>query len=62
MGTLTDRRAGTLIIFKTIISEISDGNKSGEGQWPSGRVDFSEPGGPGFDFLSRQPQAVAHQH
>ena len=27
----------------------------GEGQWPSGGVDFSEPGGPGFDSSSRQP-------
>ena len=25
----------------------------------SGRADFSEPGGPGFDFSSRQPQVVA---
>ena len=31
-------------------------------QWPSGRADFSEPGGPGFDSSSRQPQVVAHQH
>ena len=35
---------------------------SGEGQWPSGRVVFSEPGGPGFDSTSWQPQVVAHQH
>ena len=27
-----------------------------------GRVDVSEPGGPGFDSSSRQPQVVAHQH
>ena len=26
------------------------------------RVDVSEPGGPGFDSSSRQPQVVAHQH
>ena len=32
-------------------------------QWPSGRVDFLEPGEPGFKFSSRQPQVVvAHQH
>ena len=33
-----------------------------EVQWPSGRADFSEPGGQEFDSLSRQPQVVAHQH
>ena len=33
-----------------------------EGQWPSSRTDVSEPGGPGFDSLSWQPQVVAHQH
>ena len=33
-----------------------------EGRWPSGRVEASEPGGPGFDSSSRQPQVVAHQH
>ena len=33
-----------------------------EGRWPRGRVDVSEPGGPGFDSSSRQPQVVAHQH
>ena len=33
-----------------------------EGRWPSGRADVSEPGGPGFDSSSRQPQVVAHQH
>ena len=33
-----------------------------EGQWPSGRVDFSEPGGPRFNSSSRQPKVVAHQH
>ena len=27
-----------------------------------GRVDFSDPGGPGFDSSSRQLQVVAHQH
>ena len=26
------------------------------------RVDFSEPGGPGFDSSSRQPQVITHQH
>ena len=36
--------------------------REGNGQWPSGRVDLSEPGGPGFDSSSRQPQVVAHQH
>ena len=35
---------------------------NGEGQWPSGRVDSSEPGGPGFHSSSRQPQIVAHRH
>ena len=35
---------------------------SGEGRWPRGRADVSEPGGPGFDSSSRQPQVVAHQH
>ena len=29
-----------------------------ERQWPSGRADVSEPGGPGFDSSSRQPQVV----
>ena len=29
------------------------GSKSREGQGPSGRADFSEPGGPGFDSSSR---------
>ena len=33
-----------------------------EGRWPSGRADVSEPGGPGFDSSSRQPQVVAYQH
>ena len=33
-----------------------------EGQWPSGRADFSEPGGPGFESSSRQPQIFAHRH
>ena len=33
-----------------------------EGQWPSGRVDFSEPGGPGFDSSSRQPQVISIEH
>ena len=33
-----------------------------EGRWPSGRANVSEPGGPGFDSSSRQPQVVAHQH
>ena len=42
--------------------EITHSSKTpGEGQWPSGRVDFSEPRGPGFDSSSRQPQVVAHQ-
>ena len=37
---------------------------SGErgGRWPSGGADVSEPGGPGFDSSSWQPQVVAHQH
>ena len=34
----------------------------GRGRWPRGRADVSEPGGPGFDSSSRQPQVVAHQH
>ena len=34
----------------------------GEGQWPSGIADFSEPGGSGFESSSRQLQVVAHQH
>ena len=38
----------------------SDGDRNCEGQWS--RADFLEPGGPGFDSLSRQPQVVAHQH
>ena len=38
------------------------GMAMGEGQWPSGRVEASEPGGPGFDSSSRQPQVVAQQH
>ena len=33
-----------------------------KGRWPRGRADVSEPGGPGFDSSSRQPQVVAHQH
>ena len=37
-------------------------DNNGERQWPSGRVVASEPEGPGFDFSSRQPQVVAHQH
>ena len=37
-------------------------DNNGEGQWPSGRVVALEPGGPGFDSSSRQPQVVAHQH
>ena len=37
-------------------------DNNGEGQWPRGRVVASEPGGPGFDSSSRQPQFVAHQH
>ena len=28
----------------------------GEGRWPRGRADVSEPGGPGFDSSSRQPK------
>ena len=38
------------------------GNVLGEGQWPGGKADVSEPGGPGFDSSSRQPQVVAHQY
>ena len=34
----------------------------GEERWLKGRADVSEPGGPGFDSSSRQPQVVAHQH
>ena len=33
-----------------------------EEQWPSSRADVLEPGGPGFDSSSQQPQVVAHQH
>ena len=33
----------------------------GEGQWPSGRIEASEPGSPGFDSSSRLPQVVARQ-
>ena len=33
-----------------------------EGRWPTGRADVLEPGGPGFDSSSGQPQVVAHQH
>ena len=31
-----------------------------EEQRPSGRADFSEPWGPGFDSTFRQPQVAAH--
>ena len=37
-------------------------NQYWEGRWPSGRADVSEPGGPGFNSLSQQPQVIAHQH
>ena len=36
--------------------------KMKEGRWLRGRADVSEPGGPGFDSSSHQPQFVAHQH
>ena len=36
--------------------------KPWEAKWPSGRVDFSEPKGSGFESSSRQQQVVAHQH
>ena len=36
----------------------------GEGQWPSGRADVSEPGGPGFDprLASRRSSLISIEH
>ena len=59
-----------LIIMFTKISLQGPSKNEGsflafrEEQWPSGKGDVSEPGGPGFDssIRSRQPQVVAHQH
>ena len=57
-GRLRDEHLSGVAFFKCLFT-ISI---TGEGRWPRGRADVSEPGGPGFDSSSRQPQVVAHQH
>ena len=50
-----------LLLFNFLLSNETWNNKNMEWQWLSGKADVSEPGGPGFDSSSRQPQVVAHQ-
>ena len=51
----------TIVITSSCVVLISD---TMEGQWPSGRVEASEPGGPGFNSLlgSRRSSLISIEH
>ena len=54
------------VILVSLVFYWKVGNSSngclGEGRWPNGRADVSEPRQPGFDSSSRQPLVINIEH